>query len=571
MTQTMHLIKKDVRHLRWALLAWAAVVAAHVAVSVVLASVDLQSFAVMIVARQIASLTSLIQLVMLCLIVSWIVHEDPVADREAFWLTRPIDPTRLATAKLTVAAVALVLLPAAGEIVTMAIFRVGVYDMTRAMPVILLNQIAWVLVLAAAATLTPSLTRYLLLVVAAAAAIVILMSTTIAAFLLLADPDSSVSPRPPVMTAVPSLVATGLAIAVALWVIFYQYRRRRVKRAATLGTAGLVMAMAVPFFWPSHLNRSPDPDPGAWSRDEGRVAARLNGSIHVSDAQAFRRRDSERKQVAAAVTLTGMPEDVFVQAVEVNSQFEVAGVTLRSRQTETASSRRAETSPVMHTYMSSVRGALGSARLMESEAADGYESWPVLLNLTEQDFARYAHTPGRLTATLDFYLHRSRIAAAIPLRAGARIQDDTRRIEIVRVDRRADGCTVMLRDISITPIFRAGSFNPEAFVLRNATQAQAIRGDSNQGSFGVGDVSAATFLLSLAMGGNAFGANGSGGGGFAVRTLGYRFPAQASSPSSSRPVIDGTWLDGAELVRVNTEYAGHVTRSLTINNFRIAE
>src|SRR5947207_365385 len=180
MTQTLHLIKKDARHLRWGLLAWAAVVAAHVALNVVLASVDTQAFAVVIVARQIASLTSLIQLVMLCLIVSWIVHEDPVADREAFWLTRPIDPTRLTAAKLTVAGVVLVLLPGAGEIVTMAIFRVGAYDMARAMPVILLNQIAWVVVLTAAATLTPSLTRYLLLIVAVAAATVILMRTTIA-------------------------------------------------------------------------------------------------------------------------------------------------------------------------------------------------------------------------------------------------------------------------------------------------------------------------------------------------------------------------------------------------------
>ena len=39
MTQTLHLIKKDARHLRWALLAWAAVVASHLVVSVILASV----------------------------------------------------------------------------------------------------------------------------------------------------------------------------------------------------------------------------------------------------------------------------------------------------------------------------------------------------------------------------------------------------------------------------------------------------------------------------------------------------------------------------------------------------
>jgi hypothetical protein len=543
-----------------------------VALSVVLASVDVQGFAMALVARQLTSLTSLIQLVMLCLIVSWIVHEDPVVDREAMWLTRPIDPMRLTAAKLTMAGVVLILLPFAGELVTMGVFRVSAYDMARATPVIVLNQMVWVLVLTAAATLTPSLTRYVLVIVAAAAAIVLLMSVTVATLLLFSTPGSS-SPRPEVGDPLPTVVATVLAIAIALWVIFYQYRRRRAKRAATFGTAGLLMTLAVPIFWPWHVNRAPDPDPGAWSRDEARVAAVFNaGSIRVSDMPAFRRQDTEKKQIAASVVLTGMPDDVFVQAVEVNSQLELAGATLRSRQTDMGSVHRVENSPATHTRLSSLRSAMGSLRLLEPDAGEDYELWPVLLNVTEPDFARYGHTPGRLTATVDFYLHRWRIAGAIPLEAGRRLEEDTRRIEIVRVDRRADGCTVLLRDISITPLFLSRTFNQQEFVLRNGGLAQAIRGDGDQGSFGLGGSSVAPFLLALAMGGgDAYGANGQGGSGFAVRTYGYRYPARMSSAPSGQPVIDGSWLGGAEMVRVKTEYVGHVMRSLTVNNFRMAE
>jgi hypothetical protein len=517
------------------------------------------------------SLTFLIQLVMLCLIVSWIVHEDPVVDREALWLTRPIDPTRLTAAKLTMAGVVLILLPFVGELVTMGIFRVSAYDMARATPVIVLNQMVWVLVLTSAATLTPSLTRYVLVIVAAAAAIVLLVSVTVATLLLFSTPGSS-SPRPEVGDPLPTVVATVLAIAIALWVIFYQYRRRRAKRAATFGTAGLLMTLAVPIFWPWHLNRAPDPDPGAWSRDGARVAAVFNaGSIRVSDMPAFRRRDTERKQIAASVVLTGMPDDVFVQAVEVTSRLDIAGVTLQSHQTDMTSVRRGETSSAAHTHLSSLGAALGSARLFESQVADPYELWPVLLSVTEQDFAQYARTPGRLTITLDFYLQRSTIAGVIPLEVGARLNDDTRRIEIVRVDRRMDGCRIMLRDISITPLFRPRTFNQEEFVLRNGALAQAIRGDGDQGSFGLGGSSVAPFLLALAMGGDAYGINGQGGSGFAVRTYGHRYPARGPSISSSQPVIDGSWLAGAELVRVKTEYVGHVMRSLTVNNFRMAE
>ena len=39
----------------------------------------------------------------------------------------------------------------------------------------------------------------------------------------------------------------------------------------------------------------------------------------------------------------------------------------------------------------------------------------------------------------------------------------------------------------------------------------------------------------------------------------------------SRVVIDDAWLNGAELVRVQSRYAGHVSRSLTIDGFKMIQ
>jgi hypothetical protein len=45
------------------------------------------------------------------------------------------------------------------------------------------------------------------------------------------------------------------------------------------------------------------------------------------------------------------------------------------------------------------------------------------------------------------------------------------------------------------------------------------------------------------------------------------FPARGATAVA--PFIDATWLDGADLVVIETGYAGRVTRTLTVDGFRM--
>jgi hypothetical protein len=220
---------------------------------------------------------------------------------------------------------------------------------------------------------------------------------------------------------------------------------------------------------------------------------------------------------------------------------------------------------------SSQQGALGNVRLVESGPVDRYGQWPVILTLTDQDFLRYSHTPGRFTAAVDFHLQRSTIAGVMPLATGAMVTEDTRRIEIVRIDRRLEGCSVTIRDISISPLLRPRIHSNEVFVLRNNARAEAVTGDTESFSWGASNP-LMPFLVGIAMGGGASDGNGSDGSGFAVRTGAYRFPSRTSPGSASaNPVIDAAWLAGAEVVRIKTENAGHIQRPLTVNDFRMVQ
>ncbi len=296
MNQIVHIIKKDARRLRWGLVGWVVTVAASAALSIAAPTMQLRGFASALVATQLVSLIAFVELIMTALVVSWLVHEDPLVGREAFWITRPIDPRGLAAAKLTFAAAVLVLLPLVGKLVVMAAFHVGPHDMWRATPPILLTQLARVAPLMAAAALTPSITRYILLIVGAVTTFVIVVGAVITSLLLFTTISDSSRPGAQIVDPRPTVILTTLGIGVALWVIVYQYLRRRPRRAGFIGGAGLLGTLVLSMFWPFHFARQPDPDPGAWAHKESRATAAFDPDpLRISDQDSLNTRDSAGK------------------------------------------------------------------------------------------------------------------------------------------------------------------------------------------------------------------------------------------------------------------------------------
>ena len=570
MNQALHFMKKDARRLRWATLVWILIAVANAGLMVARPAFELQGFGVAMVFGQLTGLVSLIELVMMVLIVSWLVHEDPAVNREAFWLTRPIDPRRLSLAKIAAASAVLICVPLVAQLTVMRIFGLTGYDMARATPPSLLSQTAWVMTLMAAAALTPSLSRYAVALVGVAAAFVLLTSTMIAAAVLSGDITAPTG-RPEVLDPLPALIAATAAIALCVAIVFVEYRYRRVKWGAALVVVGILMIVLLPMVWPFHGRELPDPDPGAWAQDEARVAPRVGSEPpNVSDEIDFGRRGESKKRIAIPLQLSGLPDDFYVQAVHADSRFDAANGTVRSTAAEMVPVRRtgrSEGAPFGE--IAAIQGALAKITLRGRGYVDEQELWPVLLSLTEQEFVQFGHVAGRLTATLDFYLARASVAGAVPLAEPRSMMDSRRRIDVVGIDRRGDACTVDLRVVSVGAAFHPHYFSRDEFVLRNAGKGEAVSAGMHSG--GQHATSALGFLFAMASGGGSYGLSlGPDGSGFSATAFRYRFPAESARGEAS-PVIDAAWLGGAELVRINIAYAGHITRSLTIENFRMAQ
>ena len=99
------------------------------------------------------------------------------------------------------------------------------------------------------------------------------------------------------------------------------------------------------------------------------------------------------------------------------------------------------------------------------------------------------------------------------------------------------------------------------FVLRNAARGEALFGDA-QPAANTGLQLGSWFLRGI------FSVeSGSTEPGFDLVDVVLQFPSRG--PEAASPPIDAAWLDGADLVVIETAYAGRVTRSLTVDGFKM--
>jgi ABC-type transport system involved in multi-copper enzyme maturation permease subunit len=555
MSEILHILRKDLRRLRWGLLLWTLVIVARLLVATSGAAFAFGDFGLQLAIEEISMLVATIDALLLALLVSWLVHDEPLVGADAFWLTRPIDRSRLLAAKMIFAALLLVGVPAVGQAMTAAAIGGGWHDALRTAPRAAFGQALWVLPLLALAVLTPTIMRFLVVIVASVAAVVVAVST-MTTFLLMTRSDDMMDFRPsqiPDQTA--GVVLMWLLAASAMAVIVYQYRNRRVGRAIVIGAIGIGAAVLISSVWPWHFAKAAEPDPGAWARDT-LTAAVVDGVTppHVSDIEGLSERARASKFVAVPMRITNLPPDVSVDAFSVRAQLAIpSGTVLQSAQSRTITVRHAATQSALD-RTSRLQAALGDALLVSSRVID-FDQWPVVLRVNDHDYARYANVPGRLTADVDAFVYRSRVAGSLPLVDGTAIEIGSTRFKLLRTLRRSDGCTVLVRQSVAASSEKPSAPRTYELVLLNRARKEAVAGSSQY----VPGISGR-----LAMGTVFEGA----GSGFFFAHLIDRFPVDA--PIESKPVLDASWIDHAELAIVETTYAGRVSRSISIDDFRMA-
>jgi hypothetical protein len=281
-------------------------------------------------------------------------------------------------------------------------------------------------------------------------------------------------------------------------------------------------------------------DPGTWVIEAAAVHDASWGAQIVGNTWRY---------VTARVTLSGAPPEFTVDSTGVRGRL------LMPDGTVVESGQSGGYSVAFRTE--AVEAALGGVRVLPPRDSYG-QGWTPLITLTEDEFARYRGSSGRIEADVYFQVLRTREVASMPLTAGAAYDDGLRRIEIaaVRPEPGARLVTIRLR-IARSLLPREPELRRQWLVLRNRVRGEALMGTSME-SRGM-TIPVSFFSLPLPGVGNA---------GFTAATGITRFPGIGNEGGIA---VDPGWFDQAELVVVYTERVGVVTKPLTIENFVIPE
>ena len=556
MSVMRHIFGKDLRRLRWAIAAWVVVIGARLLLDTLGADVALGGYGQQLAIHQLVGLVALVQGVLLVIVVSLIVHDEPLVGRDAFWTTRPIAPGALLSAKVVLAVILFVVIPLVATIGTAAAFDLRRFELARLVPVVLVNQLMFVAILMTVAVLTPSLTRYVIAIVATVSAVILVIGSQLLLMLLLAteidEGGGGGEPGP-----MPLVMGAFAIISTAVVVVVYQYRRRRLKPAVTIAVAGAVLSFMVVMWWPPSYVDLGSAQPAAPPTETSAVGVVLDaGQQRVTDTFGINQRTARKKDVMVRTIVSGAPPEFRARAVVARSRLELpAGVVV---QTGTGRTGYLISSGSSMAQEPSIEAALGGARLVTRafRPPDSPDEWTRVLQIEEQMFAAHRNETGRLTANIDIHFERPLLRATLPLVEGAHTDLDRAHIEIARVIRRATGCTVLLRMSFVEQLFSRHFYPNFMFLLRNRTRGEAAWSEGN----GMGDsFSGGLFWIPTPH---------VGGRGFVLEQPQLDFPPR-SWASASAVDLDESWVSGAEFVILETIPAGRVTRTVTIENFRL--
>ena len=272
MKRTFHIIGKDIRDLRLLLpLAgwWSIAILQALLISIFPRLPAFPPAVEMISAVLLAGLAWLLaalDLGLLVLIVSQLVQRDSTVGSSAFWLSRPISGARLLAGKSLFLLLAVILPTVVAQFLMLLSNEVTIYDAFRSVPQIVVVQLLVLSVLMMLACLTTNLPRMLLLGIVAAVGLAI-VQYAIRLPLLRSRWDRSLDDS----------AAIGFSVfllAIAVTVICQQYLTRRTKRSLILASSlvpGLILFMTL---WPWDLWPA-EPRVAGAILDPEQVAARV--------------------------------------------------------------------------------------------------------------------------------------------------------------------------------------------------------------------------------------------------------------------------------------------------------
>lgn len=432
MTLLWHLAKKDIRAARLPVLLWIALSVFDVFWQLQAAPTRMEAHLMSQAESFLRTLLPLAGVAAVLLIVSTVVHADPIPEPNAFWLTRPIPPRRLFLSKLLALATLILGPPILAETLMLVWFRVPVLTMAHVGFEVGFAFVIPVILLFVLAAITPDFRRYMLLIASLFGA-ALLGSLVMRAFPIFWMADA-VTPEPRYADATRPLVVTVL-MCTSLALILRRYYVRRDWHIAVASTvlaiAGVLVIMRL---WPPEWSlfgteRAPD---AAWAQPDVTRLRRDGDRLRVTLAGV-----RQSHVVATPLVLDGLPEGHTAAPFTLRGELTFADGTVvrggRATFMQMGATAR---------YRPSLTLAYGPMPLASGPMA--WEGWPVLVQIPSSVLGDHLGEAARYAGTFRYRLARHEPLATLPIQVGETHVDGSRRLTIRDVDTKLSPCRVAL-------------------------------------------------------------------------------------------------------------------------------
>ena len=552
MNLVIHNLKKDLHYLRVLLVLWFALLLTN--------SLFLRSGLDRLIAtgEGIEFLTGayvllyVLQHIVLIVILCQLVHVDSLAGTSAFWLTRPISGKGVLFSKFLFIFLVLLLPTLLTEMVVLRINGISVPQLPSALAAEVILQIAIFLVpTMLIAALTANLATLVVAGLASVTAFFLIHYAVLTSAMLFGSgsirQSVAVFPGqwPRVFSTSPSgaLVSAILTIALGSGLITYQYLKRRTTTCAVGAALGTCLIIANLNFWNWDLRalRPELPTRSGLNPEALRFVCQGQpaGMGTILD-------DTGKRTIFRKFEVQGVPSGFF---------FVLSGLKATLRLPNGATISSSFNNPL---FLGHPFRLAQEFNVLNDRVGDPLPEPrpPPLLSLDRETFVNYRKTPGICTAeaTLDVY---EMSIETIPLRPGARLQGNSGETMVLSIvphegtflttlaNSKPDGFVVTLRESDVRQWLRWQS--GASYVLQNRVRKEAMLGRSYPK-----DICGAFPALHRL-----------------IINHSLLYFTTAGIPDYRGPDIDLEWIQHAELLRVANRFVGHLSRSVTIDNFVI--
>jgi len=556
MNLVLHHFRKDVRHVRWLVGLWLAIVLFNFLLAGWGPAAPTNDTVGEFIYGTIRGLVPILQWLAMILLVPFLIHDEPLVGSTTFWPTRPISPGLLLRSKALFILTLLILPPLITESVILTMNHVTASDILFAMGEIILLRLAFIMVLVALSAVSSNYGRFIL------TGVLLLFLLMVISFFLemsnLHSPDRFRQQVWPTLMTSRTVLSWLIIIIAGGGITIHQYWTRKTIRSLILVAGGTSLVLYTGQFskWDIFAKAMPPVLPQVFNTDAVTVGLD-SGTVGSSEQRVGR---NTQRQIRGEIQMNNIPKEFFLQPEIHDWHLQYGNKTFQSDSSWQDHRSNFENKPW---YTDCLEANLKPVQVinagLENSAYTAFQhnsESVALLKIADKDYEQYAQTNGVYSATVQLNIYQYRVAHEFPLQKGARFDRGSEHIVISDILKESGGVTIHLRGSNLQLRLKGDSENSAyleaygphrlCYLLCNRNRNEAFMiypaNDSAQMD-GTQDVQCLKTWK---------------------RELHY---TSNSEKKKHLPTIDEAWLAGATLLRIETVEVGALTKPVVVDKF----